>query len=144
MTPCEAFVTMKAAHEGQVDKSGQPYWTHPRRVLDYLGEAPDYVQVAALLHDVLEDTSLTPKALLEMGVDLRSLEILLLVTRRKGESYWQFIDRIASSGNVWAIRVKLADNADNLSRPLPPELEGLHKRYRKARAVLLEALERLS
>jgi (p)ppGpp synthase/HD superfamily hydrolase len=140
MTPCEAVIIMQAAHEGQVDKSGQPYWTHPMRVVEHFDEAPDFVKVAALLHDTLEDTSLTPKALLAMGIDPRSLEILLLVTRRQNELYANFIKRIAASGNAWAIKVKLADIADNLSRPLPPELEGLHRRYRKARAVLLEAL----
>ncbi len=143
LTRLEAVAIMKAAHEGQVDKSGQPYWTHPMRVAEYLGEAPDFARVAAVLHDVLEDTPLTPKALLEMGIDQRSWEILLLVTRRKDESYAEFISRIASSGNVWAIRVKLADNTDNSNRPLPPELEGLQRRYRKARVVLLEALRSL-
>lgn len=131
---------MKAAHEGQTDKSGQPYWTHPVRVASNLLEAPDYVRVAALLHDVLEDTSYRPQVLLALGVDQLALDIVQIVTRRQGESYVKFIQRVAESGNIWAIRVKLADNTDNLSRPLPPELEGLRKRYHKAREVLLAAL----
>ena len=47
---------------------------------------------------------------------------------------------IASSGDVWAIRLKLADIADNLSRPLPREMLGLHRRYEKAKKVLEAAL----
>jgi len=140
MTPADALELMKLAHEGQVDKSGLPYWTHPVRVTELLTDAPDYVKVAALLHDTLEDTGLTPDELLEIGLDSRSLDIILLVTRREEETYAAFIQRITTSGNWWAIRVKLADNTDNLSRPLPPEMAGLHKRYLKARQALLLAL----
>lgn len=143
MTPADALELMKLAHEGQVDKSGLPYWTHPVRVTELLADAPDYVKIAAFLHDTLEDTDLTPDDLLEMGLDSRSLEIILLVTRREDETYAAFIQRIVRSGNEWAIRVKLADNTDNLSRPLPPEMAGLRKRYLKAREVLLHALEEL-
>lgn len=143
MTPGKALAIMKKAHEGQLDKSGQPYWTHPVRVTESLGFVPPFVEVASLLHDVLEDTDVTPQMLIEQGIKPRSMEILLLLTRQADESYDQFIRRIASSGNEWAIRIKLADNADNTSRPLPPEHMGLHKRYRKARAILLEALENL-
>ena len=143
MTPTDALDLMKLAHEEQVNKSGLPYWQHPVRVAELLAGAPDYVKIAALLHDTLEDTDLTPDELLEMGLDSRSLEIILLVTRREGETYVAFVQRIVRSGNEWAIRVKLADNTDNLSRPLPPEMAGLHKRYLKAREVLLHALEEL-
>lgn len=132
---------MMEAHAGQTDKQGQPYWTHPDRVAGYLGpDAPDFAKVAAYLHDVLEDTPFTPSRLIDRGVGTRSMEIMKLVSRVKGETYAQFIERIAASGDVWAIRVKLADLRDNLSRPLPPEMAGIHRRYTKAKATLLAAL----
>lgn len=134
---------MMEAHAGQTDKAGMPYHTHPERVeaiLVGLYQAPYFVRVAALLHDVVEDTPLTPERLLEMGVSTESVSIIHRVSRRKGETYAQFIQRIADTKDIWTIRVKLADLRDNLSRPLPPEMEGIHRRYKKAKKVLLEAL----
>lgn len=144
MLVSDVITIMKAAHDGQTDKSGNPYYMHPLWVMGHLGDVPDYVKVAALLHDTLEDTHLTEKDLAARGIEKRSIDIIVTVTRKKEETYRDFINRIATSGNEWAIRVKLADNAHNLSRPLPPEMEGLHRRYRLARAVLETALRNLA
>jgi GTP pyrophosphokinase len=56
-----AFATARAAHQGQVRKSGDPYITHPVAVTQILA---DYgldarTLAAALLHDTVEDTALT-------------------------------------------------------------------------------------
>ena len=52
------------AHEGQVRKSGEPYVSHPIAVEKILHEEwgleNENVRAAALLHDTLEDTDLTP------------------------------------------------------------------------------------
>src|SRR6266403_537557 len=51
-----------AAHSGQKRRSGDPYITHPVAVAEYLMELrvdPDTV-IAALLHDTIEDTDVTP------------------------------------------------------------------------------------
>ena len=45
------------AHYGQTDKQGQPYINHPRTVASTLEDETE--KVAALLHDVIEDTPLT-------------------------------------------------------------------------------------
>ena len=45
------------AHEGQKDKDGQPYILHPLRVMNAVEDEP--VKVVAVLHDVIEDTSVT-------------------------------------------------------------------------------------
>src|SRR5690348_2693591 len=53
---------MKEAHDsvGQKRKDGAPYWTHPLAVYDVLtielGVEDETAQIAALLHDVVEDT----------------------------------------------------------------------------------------
>lgn len=145
MTPEAALTFCRQAHAGQVDKSGLPYWEHPARVYQLLANrAPEAVCEAALLHDVLEDTAYAEEELRKLGVSEEALRIICIVTRIRGETYAEFIQRIACSGVAWAIRVKLADIADNLSRPLPPEMAGLHRRYRKARIVLIEALGQLT
>ena len=141
MTPAKAKAIAREAHSGQTDKQGQPYHLHPERVAasPLLKGAPDFVKVAAHLHDVLEDTPLTMRELFGMGMELFSGILLDRVTRRKGETYDQFILRIAASGERWAIRIKLADLADNMSRPLPG-YESLLKRYAKAKARLERTL----
>lgn len=64
------------AHEGQVRKDGQPYITHPRAVSRMLARYgfSEAVQAAALVHDVLEDTDVTPQELAdELGAPILAL-----------------------------------------------------------------------
>jgi (p)ppGpp synthase/HD superfamily hydrolase len=53
------------AHEGQKDKEGLPYILHPLRVMHA-------VQVVAVLHDVIEDTSVTSEDLRQAGFGERT------------------------------------------------------------------------
>jgi len=57
----KAFESGKKAHEGQKRKSGEPYFTHPTAVAEYLIDIGADVEtvIAALLHDTVEDTNLT-------------------------------------------------------------------------------------
>lgn len=71
------------AHFNQTDKAGYPYINHPRRVMQAVqtqGAAP-YVQMAAILHDVTEDTAFTCQMLLELGVPEATVEIVSLLDR---------------------------------------------------------------
>ncbi|SEN94652.1 hypothetical protein [Paenibacillus sp. OV219] len=52
-------------HEGQKDKSGQPYILHPLRVMMSL-EAED-AKIVGVLHDTIEDTELTLERLKNEG-----------------------------------------------------------------------------
>jgi (p)ppGpp synthase/HD superfamily hydrolase len=125
------------AHEGQTDKSGRPYYLHPLRVAMRLASCTPEERHAALLHDVVEDTAVTLDDLREMGYGEEVLALVDLLTRRKptGESHKQYIERLVSSGNVKALRVKLADVYDNMSpartRSLPPHERGMRHRFAK-------------
>jgi (p)ppGpp synthase/HD superfamily hydrolase len=71
------------AHRNQTDHAGLPYIEHPRRVMENVraqGALP-YVQMAAILHDVTEDTAFTPQMLLDLGVPAPAVEIVRLVDR---------------------------------------------------------------
>ncbi|MDD3896498.1 MAG: HD domain-containing protein [Candidatus Peribacteraceae bacterium] len=59
----EAFYFGEKAHEGQVRFSGEPYFNHPIAVAKTLADmgADADTLIAALLHDTVEDTSLTLK-----------------------------------------------------------------------------------
>jgi guanosine-3',5'-bis(diphosphate) 3'-pyrophosphohydrolase len=60
-----AFEFSETAHRGQFRKSGEPYITHPLAVASILSQWRLDAQglAAALLHDVMEDTSVTKSEL---------------------------------------------------------------------------------
>ena len=140
---------MRLAHEGQIDKSGRPYYLHPLRVAMRLASCTPAERHAALLHDVVEDTPVTLPGLRAMGYGEEVLELVDLLTRRKpeGESHQAYLDRIVQSGNVKALRVKLADVYDNMSpartRSLPPHERGMRHRFARDAERVEAALREL-
>ena len=67
--------------------------------------------MAALLHDVVEDTAWTLEALATAGVPASVLTVVDLLTKRPGEHYEAAVRRAAA--HPCARIVKLADNRDN-------------------------------
>lgn len=103
-------------HEGQTDKCGQPYWTHPFTVAKQGFDDNDFSHVVVgLLHDVPEDTEISVEELATL-IELTDEEIdaLKLLTRNKNISYDQYIDSIANSNNIVAMTVKRDDLLDNM------------------------------
>jgi (p)ppGpp synthase/HD superfamily hydrolase len=139
VTVAEATELARRAHAGQVDKAGRDYFLHVCAVRDALAGYGQDAQVAGVLHDVLEDTTLTGDDLAQAGVPAHVLRAIGSVTRRPGEPYMEMIRRAAADdlGRV----VKLADNADNTREDRmtaldPAQASSLRKRYARARAVL--------
>lgn len=133
----DAIILAAGAHRGQVDKAGAPYILHPLRVMLRLRDEAG--RIAAVLHDVLEDTAITVGDLRQAGYGEEVLQALEALTRREGEEYADFIERAAS--NPLARRVKLADLADNLDASRLPEIT---ERSRERLARYSAAWERLS
>jgi hypothetical protein len=69
-------------------------------------------RTVALLHDVVEDTGRTLDDLRNLGYSDEVVAALGCVTKREGETYEDFVERVAS--NPIARRVKLADLEDNM------------------------------
>lgn len=143
-TIIDTIVLMKELHGTQVDKSGKPYFYHPLRVMLRLGnDASEAERHAALLHDVLEDTPTTAADLRAYGYDFDVVDLVQFMTKEPDITYFDYIDRIISTGNTSLWRVKLADTLDN-SCPsriatLPIETQGIAKRY--ARTIsMIEAI----
>ena len=112
----DAIALAATAHRGQVDKSGQPYILHPIRVMMRCQTEPQ--RIAAILHDVVEDTGRTFDDLRELGYPEDIIKALDCLTKRDGEPYEAFVERAAS--DPIARVVKLADIEDNLDlRRLP-------------------------
>ena len=53
----KAIALATAAHAGQVDRYGQPYILHPLHLMAQMETAEE--KMAAILHDVVEDTPVT-------------------------------------------------------------------------------------
>jgi (p)ppGpp synthase/HD superfamily hydrolase len=68
------------AHRGQRDKSGEPYILHVLRVM--LRQEAETARIAAVLHDVLEDTSVTLADLRQAGYSDAVCTALDCLTRR--------------------------------------------------------------
>lgn len=80
------------AHRGQVDKVGDAYIDHPRRVSARVAGDPLAVP-AAWLHDVVEDCGVTAEDLRDAGVHRGVIEAVLLLTRMEVDhaAYYQRI-----------------------------------------------------
>ncbi|MDF2572046.1 MAG: hypothetical protein K0R55_3650 [Sporomusa sp.] len=80
----KALLLATKAHAGQVDKAGKPYLLHPIAVADMLKAEEE--KIVALLHDVVEDTSLTLIDLRNEGFPDRIVEAVDAITKRSGIS----------------------------------------------------------
>ena len=109
------------AHRDQTDKTGMPYVFHPFHLAEQMTD--EQTAVAALLHDVVEDTDYTLASLSEMGFDAEVLAALELLTHTDDVPYMDYVARL--KGNRIARAVKLADLAHNsdLSRFSPDEID---------------------
>lgn len=138
--PGHAVAIAASAHEGAFDKAGAPYILHPLRLMMRADGAD--AQMVAVLHDVIEDTHWTLEMLADEGFPPRVLHALDRLTRRDGERYEVFIDRVLT--DPLATRVKLLDVEDNLDLKRLDALDEKSieriQRYHHARARLLAAL----
>lgn len=109
----QAIALAVEKHRGQKDKAGAPYILHPLRVLFRLAwDAPEAAQIAAVLHDVVEDTGVTLDDLRAHGFSDEVVAAVNLLSRHSGDSYEQFIERLLP--NPIARLVKRADLEDNM------------------------------
>ena len=125
------------AHEGQTDKAGLPYITHPERVASRM-ENPE-AQVIGWLHDTVEDTPITLRDI-EATFGPETAAAVDAISRRDGEPWSDYLDRVAA--NPMARQVKISDLIDNsnLSRIPHVTLKDVErqKKYNKALKKLLE------
>lgn len=137
MSTLERAIAIAAeAHAGVKDKAAEPYILHPIRVMiEQKGESE---RIAAMLHDVVEDTPWTLGRLRAEGFSEEVVRAVDALTRRPGEDYFDFCRR--AGRDPVARPVKLADIKDNMdvsriSNPTAADYERLD-RYRAAKPLL--------
>ncbi len=131
------------AHKGQIDKAGKLYILHPMRVM--LRGQDEAEQIIGILHDVIEDTSVTLNDLKNEGFSKEILDALSCITKQKGEPYEHFIERVLT--NPLAAQVKLYDIEDNMDRdripnPTKHDMERYEK-YAKYHEIIVQKLAEL-
>ncbi len=118
------YVVSAKYHKGQVRMNGEPYLTHPLEVANILAEIKlDVVTVTAgLLHDVLEDTLMSPDELKKQfgeqvyqivdGVTKISQVHFTSRHQKQAENFRKML--LAMVGDIRILFVKLADRLHNM------------------------------
>lgn len=120
----EAYIFAYDAHNGQFRSSGEPYITHPAAVAFMLADMQlDFEAIsAALLHDTIEDTSVTYQLVVErFGEDIAQLvegvsKLDKLKFRNRQEAQAENFRKmvLAMVKDVRVILIKLADRTHNM------------------------------
>ncbi|MDX1453028.1 MAG: HD domain-containing protein, partial [Oleiphilaceae bacterium] len=128
-----AYEVAKQAHEGQYRRSGDPYIVHPLAVANILASLhmDHETLMAALLHDVIEDTPTTKEELAtEFGAAVAELvdgvsKLTQIEFKSKAEAQARNFQKmtLAMAKDIRVILVKLADRLHNMRTlgPLNPE-----------------------
>lgn len=119
-----AYYYAEQAHDGQFRRSGEPYVTHPLAVANILAEMRmDHQSViAALLHDVIEDTNVSKAALAEQFGDTIAemvdgvSKLTQIEFASKAEAQAENFQKMAMAmaNDIRVILVKLADRLHNM------------------------------
>lgn len=141
-----AYFLAVSAHRGQKDKAGEDYIEHSKRVAEKFNSY--IIKTIAILHDVLEDTWVTEEMLRNMFPE-RIVDAVVYLTRKEGESYKQYIERMCEprkthydESGYWAREVKIADLTDNMDlgrlKTITDEDFNRVKKYAKWREYLIK------
>ena len=119
-----AYFYSEQAHDGQVRRTGQPYVTHPLAVAGILADMRMDHQslMAALLHDVIEDTGIAKEALAtQFGTSVAELvdgvsKLSQFETTSRAEAQAENFQKMAMAmaRDIRVILVKLADRLHNM------------------------------
>ena len=127
-----AFKISKKYHKGQKDKGGEDYFLHPLAVAKRVTTREE--KITALLHDTLEDTSLTEEELLSFGFEKKIVDAVVLLTQKKEISRQEDLSKIKN--DPLARTVKLADLSHNseisrIPEPTKKDIERVEKYKRE-------------
>lgn len=99
-------------HAGQTDRAGHPYILHPLTLMVQMDS--DDERITAVLHDTIEDSSLTIDQLQQkLNLPAHIAEAIDLLSHDKNEmDYDSYIERLRP--NALAHKIKLADLRHNM------------------------------
>jgi hypothetical protein len=141
----DAVAIAARAYGGRRDRSGVLLIAHGVEVAQALGRNASVTAMnTAVLHDILEDTEWTVDDLASRGVDPLVFEAVEVLTRRSGETYMGYIERICAANGLvgdTARLVKVADLRVNFARA---DSDALRERYERSLPLVQNALAAVS
>lgn len=124
----------------------KPFYTHPFAVADMMNT--DEEKIVAYLHDVVEDCdnyylnsanrTICNNSGLNMQLSEKEFTALISLAHEKHIPYNKYVERIATSKNIIAIKIKLADMFHNISSSPSDKQKA---KYLGAIPILLKALQ---
>jgi (p)ppGpp synthase/HD superfamily hydrolase len=132
-----ALVKAAVAHTGQTRASGSPYIHHSLTVADILVDlGMDHETVAAaILHDVVEDTSATLEEIaLEFGAEVAGA--VDAMSKRKGEAYETYLHRVTTNSMASVVKFYDMEHNSDISRLITVREKDL-KRVEKYKKYML-------
>ena len=132
----QAINLAEKAHAGQVDKCGNPYIEHPKRVMEMADTTEK--KIVSILHDVVEDTDISLETIERLfGEDIA--EAVDAISHRKNEPREEYYKRIMENGLAYSVKLlDLADNTDpeRMSKLDHETQSRLYKKYMKTYEIL--------
>lgn len=147
-----AYVLAKFGHRAQkrkeLDESGNPtrYFEHVRRVALILMDEMKFMDkdliIAALLHDVFEDTEDMTPELIEHSFGVKVVNLVKLLSKTPKEGYF---DRLRSCTNYEVLALKACDRLDNLRSLMVPgtSLEFQKRQVKETEEIYFPIFDRM-
>lgn len=142
----KSLIIINKLFKDKKDKEGKPYINHLYYVMNSVSTYEE--KVVGLMHDTIEDTSMSLFGLMRLGYPIDILKSINLLTHYKEIPYDKYIDNLINSGDITAINVKYADMTHNLNEErlsiLPIEVkERLVKKYSEPYKKLIKKIEKI-
>ena len=111
----KAIMIASTAFAEKTDRGGKPYILHCLYVMHGVEDLGEHAMIAAVLHDLLEDTAWTADQLLNEGFHKNDIEIIKMLTHGD-ESYDEYITRVALNRTARRIKMKDLEHNSNIHR----------------------------
>jgi (p)ppGpp synthase/HD superfamily hydrolase len=106
-----AIMLATKGHTGQTDRGGHPYILHPLQVMSFLEDDDEELKMIAVMHDLIEDTSITYEDLNSAGFSDRVITGIRALTKIPGKTLEEYKEAVFS--NMDAMKVKICDLRHN-------------------------------
>jgi (p)ppGpp synthase/HD superfamily hydrolase len=126
------------AHLNQLDKGGRPYILHPLHVMNKVSHLGDEYMMAAVMHDVIEDSNIEMNYLIMKGFNKNVLYSVGLLTNDEGLPYMDYIMLLATDPIARAVKIADLEHNMDISR-MDGFNSSLLKKYQKAYKYLKQS-----
>lgn len=138
---CDAIAIAARIYGGSRDRSGGLFLAHAICVAQELGPAAtSTAMTVAVLHGIPKDTEWTIHHLAELGVDALVCEAVDTLTRRRGESYVDYVRRICEAPGLTGATARQVLAADLTISTKSAESDALRQRYEQSLPLVQSAL----